>query len=258
MVTTQDKGPILATVGVTKSFGGIRAVDRCSVSIERGTTTGLIGPNGAGKTTLFNLIVGLYAPDEGTIALLGTRIDGLPPNEIVHMGLAKTFQIPREFRRLTVLENLLVAHPRHPGEHPVAALLGRRRLWEYEDTLRAKALDILSVVELSPLADAFASDLSGGQKKLLELARALMTDPQIVLVDEPIAGVNPTLTRKLLGVVEDLRAKGMTFFMIEHDMDVVMEHCDRVIVMHQGRPIAEGIPEEVRRNEAVLDAYLGG
>ena len=257
-MVTQDERPILATVGVTKSFGGIRAVDRCSLSIGRGTTTGLIGPNGAGKTTLFNLIVGLYAPDEGTIALLGTRIDGLPPNEIVHMGLAKSFQIPREFRRLTVLENLLVAHPRHPGEHPVAALLGRRRLWDYEETLRTKALDVLSVVELSPLADAFASDLSGGQKKLLELARALMTDPQVVLLDEPIAGVNPTLTRKLLSVIEDLRAGGMTFFMIEHDMDVVMEHCDRVIVMHQGHSIADGIPEEVRRNETVLDAYLGG
>ena len=257
-MVTEGAGPILSTDAVTKTFGGIRAVDRCTVAVQSGTVTGLIGPNGAGKTTLFNLIVGLYAPEEGSIRFGGERIDGLPPYEIVGMGLAKTFQIPREFSRLTVVENLLVAHPRHPGENPLAALLGRRRTWDYEERIRGRALDVLALVELDPLADAFAGDLSGGQKKLLELARALMTDPKLILLDEPVAGVNPTLTVKLLRVIEDLRASGTTFFMIEHDMDVVMKRCDRVIAMHQGRPIADGTPEEVRGNEGVLEAYLGG
>jgi len=250
--------PILATHSVTKAFGGVRAVDRCSISVLPGTITGLIGPNGAGKTTLFNLIIGFYAPDEGTITFDGQEIGGLPPYEIVHMGVVKTFQIPREFRHLTVLENLLVAHPGHPGERPLAALLGRRRIWDHEAAIRKKALDVLSLVELDPLADAYASDLSGGQKKLLELARALMAEPKVILLDEPVAGVNPTLAKKLVTVIQDLRASGRTFFMIEHDMDVVMKQCSRVIAMHLGRPIADGTPVEVRRSEAVLEAYLGG
>jgi branched-chain amino acid transport system ATP-binding protein len=255
-VTESDS--VLATNAVTKAFGGIRAVDRCTLAVRRGTITGLIGPNGAGKTTLFNLIVGLYAPDDGTITFNGRRIDGRPAYEIVERGVVKTFQIPREFRRLTVLENLLVAHPRHPGENPISALLGLRKVWDVEETLRKRALDMLALVELDTLSDAYASDLSGGQKKLLELARALMTEPRLVLLDEPVAGVNPTLTRKLLGLLNDLRARGKSFFMIEHDMDVVMNQCDRVIAMHQGRPIAEGMPEEVRSDSQVLESYLGG
>lgn len=249
---------ILMTKSVTKTFGGIRAVDRCTVSVRSGTITGLIGPNGAGKTTLFNMIIGLYAPEAGTIVFEGERIDGRPAYEIVERGVVKTFQIPREFRRLTVLENLLVSSPRHPGENPVSALIGRRKVWDHEDAIRKKALDLLALVELEPLSDAYASDLSGGQKKLLELARALMTEPNLVLLDEPVAGVNPILTMKLLGLLKDLRSQGKTFFMIEHDMDVVMKQCDRVIAMHQGRPIAEGIPEEIRGDAKVLEAYLGG
>jgi len=255
---TSDGIPILSTDGITKAFGGIRAVDRCSLAIQPGKITGLIGPNGAGKTTLFNLIAGLYAPDEGTITLRGERIDGRPPFEIVQKGVVKTFQIPREFRNLTVLENLMVAYPGHPGERPLSALIGWKRVWDREEEVRKKALDILSLVELDQLSDANASDLSGGQKKLLELARSLMVDPKVILLDEPLAGVNPTLTGKLLGIIEGLRDRKSTFFMIEHDMDVVMNRCDRVIAMHQGRPIAEGAPEEVRHNELVMEAYLGG
>ncbi len=249
---------ILRTDRVTRSFGGVRAVDRCSLAVQAGTITGLIGPNGAGKTTLFNLILGLYAPEAGTIWFRDRQIDRLPPHEIVGMGLAKTFQIPREFRKLTVLENLMVAHPRHPGERPLLSLLGRRREWDHEEAVRQRAMKTLELVELGPLWDSYASDLSGGQKKLLELARALMVEPELVLLDEPVAGVNPTLAGKLMGVIEDLRATGKTFFMIEHDMDVVMRRCDRVIAMHQGRPIAEGSPTEVRQDAGVLEAYLGG
>jgi len=255
---TADVPAVLRTDGVTKTFGGIRAVDRCSLAIHAGRITGLIGPNGAGKTTLFNLIAGLYAPDEGSISLRGERIDGRPPFEIVHKGVVKTFQIPREFRHLTVLENLMVASPDHPGERPVSALVGWRRVWDREEEIREKAAGVLSLVELDRLSDADAGELSGGQKKLLELARTLMLDPKVVLLDEPLAGVNPTLTGKLLGIIEGLRDRGSTFFMIEHDMDVVMKRCDHVIAMHQGRAIAEGSPEEVRHNELVMDAYLGG
>ena len=224
---TADVPAVLRTDGVTKTFGGIRAVDRCSLAIHAGRITGLIGPNGAGKTTLFNLIAGLYAPDEGSISLRGERIDGRPPFEIVHKGVVKTFQIPREFRHLTVLENLMVASPDHPGERPVSALVGWRRVWDREEEIREKAAGVLSLVELDRLSDADAGELSGGQKKLL-------------------------------GIIEGLRDRGSTFFMIEHDMDVVMKRCDHVIAMHQGRAIAEGSPEEVRQNELVMDAYLGG
>ncbi len=249
---------VLRTERVTKAFGGIRAVDGCTLAIQPGKITGLIGPNGAGKTTLFNLIAGLYAPDEGSISLRNERIDGRPPFEIVQKGVVKTFQIPREFRNMTVLENLMVASPGHPGERAVSALIGWKRVWDREETIRKKALDILSLVELDQLSDAYGSELSGGQKKLLELARILMVDPKVVLLDEPVAGVNPTLTGKLLGIIEGLRDRGSTFFMIEHDMDVVMKRCDRVIAMHQGRPIAEGEPGDVRHNELVMEAYLGG
>lgn len=255
---TAAGSPILKTDRVTKTFGGVRAVDRCTLSVSSRQITGLIGPNGAGKTTLFNLIAGLYAPDSGTIVLRGERIDGRPAHEIVQRGLVKTFQIPREFRMLTVLDNLMVADPKHPGERPLACLVGWRRLWDHEDELRRKALGTLSLVGLDHLSDAYAHELSGGQKKLLELGRALIADPQVVLLDEPVAGVNPTLTQELLKVIEELRDAGRTFFMIEHDMDVVMKRCDRVIAMHLGRPIAEGVPEEVRANEGVLEAYLGG
>lgn len=248
----------LATDSVTKTFGGIRAVDRCTLRIEKGRITGLIGPNGAGKTTLFNLVVGLYAPEEGAIYLNGGRIDGLPPYEVVQLGVAKTFQIPRGFQRLTVLENLMVAYPHHLGEGPFASLLGRRSMWDQEYEVRRRARDILGLVELDPLSDAYASELSGGQRKLLELARALMANPEVVLLDEPVAGVHPVLTQKLLQIVEDLRTEGKTFWMIEHDVDLVMKRCDQVIAMHQGRPIAQGAPDEVRNNALVIDAYLGG
>jgi len=249
--------PILSVRGISKSFGGLRAVDGCTLAVTPGTITGLIGPNGAGKSTLFNVVIGLYAPDRGEVWFDGRRIDGLPPYRIVRRGLAKTFQIPREFGSLTVLENLLVAARPNRGEK-IANLLVRPGLVRRELAENAAAAGgVLDLVGLRALRDEYAMNLSGGQKKLLELARVLMGHPKMILLDEPVAGVNPTLTRRLLEVVEKLRDDGTTFFLVEHDMDVVMRHCDRIIVLHQGRGLAEGTPDEVRADPRVVESYLG-
>ncbi len=249
---------ILSVQRVRKSFGGIRAVDDCSLSINAQSITGLIGPNGAGKSTLFNIIAGLYRPDAGAIWLAGRRIDGLPPYEIVHRGLTKTWQIPHELRNLTVLENLLLGAKRNSGEHLLNVLLQWAAVRSDEKQWRARAREVLRLTELDGLANEHAKALSGGQKKLLELARALMTDPAIVLLDEPVAGVNPRLAGNLMDLIERLRRGGRTFFLIEHDMNVVMNRCDRVIVMHQGNAIAEGTPASVKANPLVIESYLGG
>jgi neutral amino acid transport system ATP-binding protein len=250
--------PILGVRRVRKSFGGIRAVDDCSLSIAAQSVTGLIGPNGAGKSTLFNIIAGLYRPDGGGIWLNDTRIDGMPPYKIVHLGLTKTWQIPHELRNLTVLENLVLGARHNAGEHLINVLLQPGTVQREEASCRSKAREILRLTQLDGLSNEYAKGLSGGQKKLLELARALMTDPTIVLLDEPVAGVNPTLAASLMDLIERLRQGGQTFFLIEHDMNVVMNRCDRVIVMHQGRTIADGTPASVRANPVVIDSYLGG
>ncbi len=250
--------PILDVREVDKSFGGIRAVDRCSLAVDPGSITGLIGPNGAGKSTLFNIISGLYRPDAGEIWFGGQRIDGLPPYDIVALGLTKTWQIPHELKKLTVLENLVLAAKGNSGERLVNVFFRPFAVRRDEARLRKKAHSVLTITQLEDLAHEEAVTLSGGQKKLLELARALMTDPSLVLLDEPVAGVNPTLATSLMDLIERLRQDGKTFFLIEHDMNVVMKRCDRVIVMHQGRKIAEGPPEAVRRDPVVIDSYLGG
>ena len=211
-----------------------------ALSLRPGTITGLIGPNGAGKSTLFNVIVGLYAPDEGQIYFNGQRLDGLPPYSIVRKGLIKTFPPAGAGERLT---DLII----RPWEVPRA-----------ERAVIDRAEEVLEIVGLRALRDEYAKNLSGGQKKLLEVARALMAKPRMILLDEPVAGVNPTLTQRILGVVEDLRNQGMTFFLVEHDMDVVMSRCEWIIVMHQGRRLVEGVAEAIKANASVIDSYLGG
>jgi branched-chain amino acid transport system ATP-binding protein len=232
---------MLEIQGVDKSFGGLKAVNDCSLEVREGSITGLIGPNGAGKTTLFNIITGHYKPDRGKIYFQGAAIEGLAPHQIFKKKVYRTFQITREFSQMTVLENLMIM-PRNQ-----------------EEELRDKALEVLEFVELIDLKNEYAGSLSGGQKKLLEIARSMMADPTIVLLDEPGAGVNPTLMRKLIANIETLRAeKGITFFLIEHDMDLVMNLCDPVIVMSEGTKLAEGKAEDIKKDERVLEAYLGG
>ena len=250
-------GPVLSVTRVTKRFGGVEALAECTLSVAEGSITGLIGPNGAGKTTLFNVISGLTSADAGEIRLGADRIDGLPPHLIARRGVGRTFQIPRPLGRMTVLENVLVYAHDQPGERLARVFTASGRVRAEERRARERAQEILASVDLIHLAGAPAQTLSGGQKKLLELARVLMSDPRIILLDEPGAGVNPTLMRSLVEAIRALRAAGRTFLLIEHDMDLVTELCDPVIVMAQGRRLVEGPFAELRRDARVLEAYLG-
>ncbi len=255
----EDTAPILEVENVVKSFDGVRAVSGCSLTVKGRTITGLIGPNGAGKTTLFNLITGFLKPTSGHILFKGERIDGLPPHRIFHRGIVRTFQIPRELKTMTVLENLMLVPPNQVGEQIWNPLLFGFRVSRQERVIYDKALEVLEFVDLVHLRDEYAANLSGGQKKLLELARTLMTDPAMILLDEPGAGVNRVLMRKLVDNIETLcRELGITFLVIEHDMDLITRLCNPVIVMSQGEFLAEGTPEEIKQDERVLDAYLGG
>ncbi len=249
--------PLLAVRDVVKRFGGVEALGGCSLDVTAGSLTGLIGPNGAGKTTLFDVVSGLVAPDAGAILLGGTRIDRRPGHAVARLGLARTFQIPRPLARMTVLDNLLVYAPDQAGERLRGLSTRPMTIRRQERAIRARAHDILEFMELAPLAGQPAGALSGGQKKLLELARVLMGEPRIVLLDEPGAGVNPTLMRSLIARIRDLHARGVTFLLIEHDMDLITELCDPVIVLAEGRRLAEGPFAQVRQDPRVLEAYLG-
>ena len=239
-------------------FGGIRAVDDVSLTIETGRITGLIGPNGAGKTTLFNVIAGHYKPTSGTVMLAGEDITGLPPHRLFAKGLLRTFQIAHEFGSLTVRENLMMVPAAQMGESLIGAWLHRKRVRQQEESVRARADDVIDFLELGHVADELAGNLSGGQKKLLELGRTMMADAKIVFLDEVGAGVNRTLLNTLGDAILKLnQERGYTFCMIEHDMDFIGRLCDPVIVMAEGRVLAQGTAAEVTSNEQVIEAYLG-
>jgi branched-chain amino acid transport system ATP-binding protein len=250
--------PIFAVRDLAKSFGGLQAVDGATFEVERGSITALIGPNGAGKTTLFNLVTGFIKPDRGQVEFEGRSVFGQPAHVVARQGIVRTFQITKALTAMTVLENMMLAAPDQPGER-LLGLVSRPLTWRpQERVIKARAMELLERFQLSRLATAYAGTLSGGQRKLLEFARLLMARPRLVLLDEPLAGVNPVLGRQILDHVHELRAKsGITFLFIEHDMEVVMNNADRVVVMAVGRVIATGVPSEVRRSKLVIDAYLG-
>lgn len=248
---------MLSVRNVTKAFGGIRAIDQCSIDVPAASITGLIGPNGAGKTTLFDVISGFLRPDSGQVWFDGERIDALRVHEIARRGLVRTFQIPRALKGMSVMENLMLVPAGQTGESLWGAWLRPARVRADEESLREKALGVLEFLELKHLAWEYAGNLSVGQKKLLELARGLMADPAMILLDEPAAGVNPTLVRRIAQHIRALKERGTTFLLIEHNMELVMDLCDRIIVMNNGRPLLVGTPHEVRSNPAVLEAYLG-
>ncbi len=250
---------MLSVENLNKRFGGLQAVCDCTFEIRAGTITGLIGPNGAGKTTTFNMIAGELAPTSGRIVFEGEDIAGLPTHEMFHRGIVRTFQIPHEFARMTVLENLMVVPPAQPGEHIFNNWFKAKKVRRRESQVRELADDTLDFLSLTHLRDEQAGNLSGGQKKLLELGRTMMTDARLVLLDEPGAGVNPTLLLKIRDMIAKLREeRGYTFCVIEHDMDLIASLCDPVIVLAEGTVLTEGPMSEVRTNPEVLDAYLGG
>ncbi len=248
---------MLETQDVTVSFGALRAVDGVSLSIPADAIAALIGPNGAGKTTLFNALAGAIRPDSGTIRFAGDRIDGLKPHRVFGRGIARTFQIPRPFAELSVIENLMTVPPRQAGETFWRNWLSPGRVRAEEARLRDKAEEILDFVALRPLALAPARTLSGGQLKLLELARALMADPRFILLDEPAAGVNTALLETIVERIQALNARGIGFLVIEHNIDLVTRLCHPIVVMAQGKVIVTGDAAAVRADPRVIDAYLG-
>ncbi|MEZ4503325.1 MAG: ABC transporter ATP-binding protein [Dehalococcoidia bacterium] len=248
---------ILTVRDLQKRFGGNRAVDGATFEVAEGSITGLIGPNGAGKTTCFNCIAGALAPDGGTVHFDGRDITGMPSHRVRHLGLVRTFQIPHEIGTMTVLENVMLMDP-SPGERLWESWLRPWRVARAEHEAADRALEVLRGVDLEALAYDAAGTLSGGQRKLLELARALMAEPKLILLDEPSAGVNPTLARRLVDDIRAIRERtGVTIFVIAHDIDVVSRLCDTLIVMTAGRVLVEGPPAEVLTNTAVQEAYLG-
>ncbi len=251
--------PLLQVEDAVCSFGGLKAVDHCVFDVAEGSITGLIGPNGAGKSTVFNLISGMAPLQSGRIIFDGERVDGLPAHSIARHGIARTFQIPGELSRMTVQENLALVPGYQSGEAMLNALFRPFAVRRQEHEIRAAAREVLHLLKLRHLHDELAGNLSTGQKKLLELGRALMSKPRLVLLDEPAAGVNPTLMRSLVQRIQELRdTQNITFVIVEHDVPLIMDICDTVIVLAEGRVIAKGEPDEIRHDIRVLDAYLGG
>ena len=243
---------LLSATGVSRAFGGVKALQDCSLEVQQGSITGLIGPNGSGKTTLFNVITGYVKPDAGTVTFDGEDITNARPDAVFARGIGRTFQLTRIFGRISVLENMLVA-----TQHQEGWLRGLTRSKSSKEEVGA-AMEWLDFVGIAKLADLQAGALSYGQRKLLELAYVLVADPDVILLDEPAGGVNLTLINEIAGKIRTLNDAGKTFLIVEHNMEFVMNLCDHVTVMHQGRDLVSGLPAEVRANPLVLDAYLGG
>lgn len=258
-VAAAGRAPLLAVHSLVKNFGGIRAVDGASLEIPSGSITGLIGPNGAGKSTLFGMVAGFIKPDSGAVLLDGADVTGLRPHRLFARGLVRTFQIPATFDRMTVRDNLMVVPAGQTGESVWRAWVQWARVQAEDAAIRAWADEVLAFLGLDHVCDEYAGNLSGGQKKLLELGRTMMTEPRLVLLDEPGAGVNPTLMGKLCEHIRTLnRDRGYTICIVEHDMDLIASLCDQVIVMAEGKVLARGSMDDVRANAEVRAAYLGG
>ena len=249
---------VLEVENLRKEFGALVAADDATFDVERGTITGLIGPNGAGKSTIFNLISGFYEPDAGSVRFNGDDVTGMEPYKIANRGLIRTFQTPRKLEGMTVREAMLIGPQRQPGESFHKLFTAPGAVGERERANMADVERILEEFEIDHLARQPATDISGGQMKLVELARAMLAEPEILLLDEPVAGVNPTLANKLADQIRRLHEQGTTFLLIEHDMSFIMSLADPIVVLDQGSVLMEGTPEEVRTDERVADAYLGG
>ena len=253
-----DYENILQVDGLSKYFGGLAAVSNCSLKIKKGSITGIIGPNGSGKTTLFNLIAGNLKPSNGSVSFQGENITAIPSHELFSKGLLRTFQIAHEFTNLTVLENLMMVPGNQSGEDLINAWFKTKIVNEEEKRIKEKALEVIEFLNLKHLSNELAGNLSGGQKKLLELGRTMMVDAKIVLLDEVAAGVNRTLLKEISNSILRLnKEKGYTFCMIEHDMDLISRMCDPVIVMSEGSVLFQGTADEVKNNEQVIESYLG-
>ena len=248
---------LLSARGLYKSFGGIRAVNNAKINVQQGSITGLIGPNGAGKTTLFNLLSNFIRPDQGKVIFDGEPVHHLQPHQIAQQGFVRTFQVARVLSRLSVLENMLLAAQKQTGENFFNVWFQQRQVRKEEKKNREKAMSILESVGLIDKAKDYAGALSGGQRKLLEIARALMSDPKLILLDEPAAGVNPTLIGQICEHIVNWNREGLSFLIIEHNMDVIMSLCDRIWVLAEGSNLADGTPTEIQNNPEVLEAYLG-
>jgi len=248
---------LLDVRGLTRSYYGVHALRGVDLSVEGGRITGLIGPNGAGKTTLFNCISGLVPPDSGSVSFAGNDITGWRPDRIAGAGLVRTFQIARGFPRLSVMDNLLLYGPRQPGERAIPAILGSAAARRREAELRERARAVAGRLNLTRVLDQRAADISGGQKKLLEIGRALMAEPTLLLLDEPVAGVNPTLAREIATHLRDLLGDGISVLLIEHHMDTIAALCDPVIVMAEGRLLRQGSFTSLAADPAVQEAYMG-